>query len=76
MLMAETKTEKKIYVRAWYLTGPPANERLKADFVGSSIRRTGEGVFLTANDAWGGVGERFFSYSNIEKIWEENEEDR
>lgn len=70
--MAEAK--KKIYVRAWYLTGPPANERLKADFIGSSIRITGEGVLLTAKDAWGGETERFFSHRNIEKIWTENEE--
>lgn len=63
--------EKKIIVRAWYETGFPNNRRLRADFVGTKIRYTDKGVYLESEDAWGVLSERFHSYSNIEKIWEE-----
>lgn len=64
-------SDKKIIVRAWYWTGPPQNQRLRADFVGTKIRYTDKGVYLESIDAWGVLSERFHSYSNIEKIWEE-----
>lgn len=63
--------EKKIIVRAWYWTGPPQNQKLRADFVGTKIRHTDKGVYLESVDAWGVLAERFHPYSNIEKIWEE-----
>lgn len=64
-------TEKKIIVRAWYWTGPPQNRRLRADFIGTKIRRGAHGVALTTVNAWGVEVETFISDKNIEKIWEE-----
>lgn len=64
-------SEKKIIVRAWYWTGPPNNQKLLADFIGTNLRHGIDGVYLTCNDAWGGTIERFFAGRNIVKIWEE-----
>lgn len=64
-------TEKKFIVRAWYWTGPPNNQHLLADFIGSNLRLGVDGVYLTCNDAWGGTSERFFANRNIVKISEE-----
>lgn len=63
--------EKKIIVRAWYETGFPNNRRLRADFVGTEIRRDDRGVYLRGVNAWGVEDERFIPNRDIEKIWEE-----
>lgn len=63
--------EKKIIVRAWYWTGPPNNRRLRADFIGSKIRRVENGVYLTTLNVWEVEIERFILNRDIEKIWEE-----
>ena len=63
--------EKKIIVRAWYETGSPNNRRLRADFVGTKIRREEHGVYLRGVNAWGVEDERFIPNRDIEKIWEE-----
>ena len=63
--------EKKIIVRAWYMTGPPQNKRLLADFIGTSIRSVDCGVYITGVNAWGIESERFIPNRDIEKIWEE-----
>lgn len=63
--------EKKIIVRAWYETGFPNNRRLRADFVGTEIRRDDRGVYLRCVNAWGDEDERFIPNRDIEKIWEE-----
>jgi len=65
--------DKKIIVRAWYQTGPPNNRRLRADFIGTKIRKENLGVFLTSVNAWGVEDERFIAYRNIEKIWVEEQ---
>lgn len=63
--------EKKIFVRAWYWTGPPNNRRTRADFICRKIRKTSLGVFATSLNAWGNEIEWFIPNRDIEKIWEE-----
>lgn len=63
--------DKKIIVRAWYRTGPPNDRRLRADFVGTEIRRDDRGVYLRGVNAWGVEAERFIPNRDIEMILEE-----